>query len=145
MALSESQCYTIINTPELSDIFNEMKIKKDLGMFALGDFKLIYWINWFLFVHFRTRWWKCTNRYVEKSNKAAVEWRTIAWFTYDHHSVRDAITKPHNQEAVVDLLGNCTKNNARWKITSGNDSCLRCIPKGWISLAWLTSNEKYWF
>ncbi|XP_031625408.1 coatomer subunit beta [Contarinia nasturtii] len=30
MALSESQCYTIINTPELSDVFNEMKIKKDL-------------------------------------------------------------------------------------------------------------------
>lgn len=42
MALAESQCYTIINTPELSDIFNEMKIKKDLGMFVLGDFKLIY-------------------------------------------------------------------------------------------------------
>lgn len=32
MALAESQCYTIINTPELSDVFNEMKIKKDLGM-----------------------------------------------------------------------------------------------------------------
>lgn len=31
MALAESQCYTIINTPELSDIYNEMKIKKDLG------------------------------------------------------------------------------------------------------------------
>lgn len=31
MALSESQCYTIINTPELSDIYNEMKLKKDLG------------------------------------------------------------------------------------------------------------------
>lgn len=42
MALAESQCYTIINTPELSDIFNEMKIKKDLGKFAHGDFKLIY-------------------------------------------------------------------------------------------------------
>lgn len=33
MALAESQCYTIINTPELSDVFNEMKIKKDLGKF----------------------------------------------------------------------------------------------------------------
>lgn len=31
MALAESQCYTIINTPEVSDIYNEMKIKKDLG------------------------------------------------------------------------------------------------------------------
>lgn len=31
MALAESQCYTIINTPEISDIYNEMKIKKDLG------------------------------------------------------------------------------------------------------------------
>lgn len=31
MALAESQCYTIINTPELSDIYNEMKLKKDLG------------------------------------------------------------------------------------------------------------------
>lgn len=34
MALAESQCYTIINTPELSDVFNEMKIKKDLGTCA---------------------------------------------------------------------------------------------------------------
>lgn len=32
MALAESQCYTIINTPELSDVYNEMKLKKDLGM-----------------------------------------------------------------------------------------------------------------
>lgn len=31
MALAESQCYTIINTPELSDVYNEMKLKKDLG------------------------------------------------------------------------------------------------------------------
>lgn len=32
MALAESQCYTIINTPELSDVYNEMKLKKDLGL-----------------------------------------------------------------------------------------------------------------
>lgn len=31
MALAEGQCYTIINTPELSDVYNEMKLKKDLG------------------------------------------------------------------------------------------------------------------
>lgn len=31
MALAESQCYTIINSPELTDVYNEMKIKKDLG------------------------------------------------------------------------------------------------------------------
>lgn len=30
MALSEGPCYTIINTPELSDVYNEMKLKKDL-------------------------------------------------------------------------------------------------------------------
>lgn len=35
MALAESQCYTIINTPELSDIYNEMKLKKDLGKLSL--------------------------------------------------------------------------------------------------------------
>lgn len=31
MALAESQCYTIINSPELTDVYNEMKIKKELG------------------------------------------------------------------------------------------------------------------
>lgn len=31
MALAESQCYTIINTSEPSDLYNEMKLKKDLG------------------------------------------------------------------------------------------------------------------
>lgn len=31
MALAESQCYTIINSPELTDVYNEMKLKKDLG------------------------------------------------------------------------------------------------------------------
>lgn len=31
MSLAETPCYTIINTPELSDVYNEMKIKKDLG------------------------------------------------------------------------------------------------------------------
>lgn len=29
--MAELPCYTIINTPELSDVYNEMKIKKDLG------------------------------------------------------------------------------------------------------------------
>lgn len=32
MALAESQCYTIINSPELTDVYNEQKLKKDLGM-----------------------------------------------------------------------------------------------------------------
>lgn len=30
MALAESACYTIINSPELSDVYNEQKLKKDL-------------------------------------------------------------------------------------------------------------------
>lgn len=30
MALAESACYTIINLPELSDVYNEQKLKKDL-------------------------------------------------------------------------------------------------------------------
>lgn len=47
MALAESQCYTIINTPELSDVFNEMKIKKDLGnVHTYHDFSVL---NKFLF------------------------------------------------------------------------------------------------
>lgn len=37
MALAESQCYTIINSPELTDVYNEMKIKKDLGEWPYFD------------------------------------------------------------------------------------------------------------
>lgn len=54
MALSESQCYTIINTPELSDVFNEMKIKKDLGEF--GARPLLILNSWFKV----TKLWKLT-------------------------------------------------------------------------------------
>lgn len=50
MALAEQQCYTIINTPELSDVYNEMKIKKDLGKFVsemvLNQFSLaVRWLQ----------------------------------------------------------------------------------------------------
>lgn len=45
MALAESQCYTIINTPEISDIYNEMKLKKDLGIVELNSIFIFQFYN----------------------------------------------------------------------------------------------------
>lgn len=131
MALAESQCYTIINTPELSDIYNEMKLKKDLGKCAQRTHNV--WApdthKMYLLLH-RTRRRKCSNRNVEESDQTAVERRTVARPVDDHHSVCDAIAESYDQKVAPHFLGDRAEDDARWQIAAGNDPRVRCLSQG---------------
>ncbi len=42
MASAEGPCYTIINSPELTEVYNEMKLKKDLGKYLEKKTNIFY-------------------------------------------------------------------------------------------------------
>ena len=44
----------------------------------------------------------------EKGDHHDTEWREVAWSADDHNSFRLASSRPHDQEVVVGLLGDCS-------------------------------------
>lgn len=136
MANAEGPCYTIINSPELTEVYNEMKLKKDLGKifsFYILFVAEIYYKNIWSTPH-RTRRWECPNRYIEEGDKTAVERRTPSRIVNDNNTIRHAVTESYNQEVAVDFLGNRTENHTGRQTIARNDSCLWRLSKGlfWI-------------
>lgn len=140
MAMAEGPCYTIINSPELTEAYNEMKLKKDLGKFPFHNFPFLKWMNvsyWTThsnsIIHRATSRRESPNRNVEEGDQTAAERWTPSRPADDNHPVRDAINEPHDQEIVADFLGNCAENHTGRQIVAGNDSRLWRISKGTYS------------
>lgn len=127
MSLAESACYTLINVPD-TEPYNEMQIKLDLGeldnIFSISRAKMT------IFCFHREGRNRSENRYTEESHPADAQWRATSQSSNDDNSICSATAKSHNQEIVVDLLGNCTEGVGRWKTSSRDDSRLRCLSQG---------------
>lgn len=129
MASADGPCYTIINSPELTEVYNEMKLKKDLGKVEGFSFWMQKHLTNYNFLR-RTRRWECPNWYIEEGDQTTVERWTASWIVDDNHTIRYAITESYNQEVAFDFLGNRSENNTGRQIIARNDSCLWRLSKG---------------
>lgn len=66
----------------------------------------------------------------EESDTAGSERGASPWAAHGDNSVRVAVQRPPDQEAVVTCVGDMAQDVAGWEVTARDDLSLRCLPQG---------------